>query len=104
MTEVSEIRTTAHPNSDVRVMDEGSSKTPRSNAEFLARGNVWPGLLDVAGRRIPNHYKALLELAGETPETAQQIEKDLPRTFSGRKELVQGSPMWGRASFRHKYT
>eukprot|EP00959_Pyramimonas_sp_CCMP1952_P159046 3326018-Pyramimonas_sp.AAC.1 len=80
--------------------EESSSTTihkHKSSVKFLERGDVWPALLDVAGRRVPNHYKALLELAGETPETAQQIEKDLPRTFSGRKELVQGSPMWGRA-------
>ena len=31
---------------------------------------------------------ALLALAGETPETAQQIEKDLPRT--GATFAVQG--------------
>lgn len=55
----------------------------------------WPELLEVDRRRIKNHYTALLELAGQTPETALQIEKDLPRTFAGCKELNKGSPLWG---------
>lgn len=58
------------------------------------RREVWPramGLLDTTSpecMRIPGHYHALLALAGETPETAQQIEKDLPRT--GATFAVQG--------------
>ena len=58
------------------------------------RSTVWPRGLNVdagAGAdsvRIPGHYHALLALAGETPETAQQIEKDLPRT--GATFAVQG--------------
>jgi hypothetical protein len=58
------------------------------------RRDVWPsalGLLDTTSAesiRIPGHYHALLALAGETPETAQQIEKDLPRT--GATFAVQG--------------
>jgi hypothetical protein len=62
------------------------------------RGDEWPALLIPAERRVPNHYTALLELAGETPETSLQIEKDLPRTFAGRHELVRGSPTWGARS------
>ena len=30
--------------------------------------------------RVPGHYAALLSLAGSTPETTVQVEKDLPRT------------------------
>ena len=48
--------------------------------------------------RLPNHYHALLELAGETPETAAQIEKDLPRTgatFAAQGfQLNPGEPTW----------
>jgi hypothetical protein len=48
--------------------------------------------------RVPNHYHALLELAGETPETAAQIEKDLPRTgatFAAHGfQLKPGEPTW----------
>ncbi|KAK3277120.1 hypothetical protein CYMTET_14858, partial [Cymbomonas tetramitiformis] len=66
----------------------------RSSLDREDRRTLWPRLLGVETKRIPNHYKALLELAGETPETAQQIEKDLPRTFSAREELQMGSVMW----------
>lgn len=58
------------------------------------RREVWPSALDLRDTtspeciRIPGHYHALLALAGETPETAQQIEKDLPRT--GATFAVQG--------------
>ena len=58
------------------------------------RREVWPealGLNDTTSPecvKIPGHYHALLALAGETPETAQQIEKDLPRT--GATFAVQG--------------
>ena len=58
------------------------------------RNAWWPnalGLHDTTSPdciRIPGHYHALLALAGETPETAQQIEKDLPRT--GATFAVQG--------------
>ena len=48
--------------------------------------------------RVPNHYHALLELAGEIPETAAQIEKDLPRTgatFAKQGfQLRPGEPTW----------
>ena len=48
--------------------------------------------------RVPNHYHALLELAGETPETAAQIEKDLPRTGATFAKqgfrLNPGEPTW----------
>jgi hypothetical protein len=50
------------------------------------RATTWPLL--ARDMRVPNHYAALLALAGETPETAQQIEKDLPRT--GATFAVQG--------------
>lgn len=58
------------------------------------RREVWPAALNLRDTtspeciRIPGHYHALLALAGETPETAQQIEKDLPRT--GATFAVQG--------------
>jgi hypothetical protein len=39
----------------------------------------------------PNHYRALLELAGETKHTAEQIEKDLPRTFAADERVEPGS-------------
>ena len=57
------------------------------NPDGALRRDVWPRIVD-SDMRIPNHYAALLALAGETPETAQQIEKDLPRT--GATFAVQG--------------
>ena len=67
-------------------------RTPRGADAWHAtpdgrlRRELWPRIADDA--RLPNHYAALLALAGETPETAQQIEKDLPRT--GATFAVQG--------------
>jgi hypothetical protein len=81
---------------DERTADAVTS--PSSSRRYLLqrnRGDAWPALLVPAERRVPNHYTALLELAGETPETSLQIEKDLPRTFAGRHELTRGSPTWG---------
>ena len=72
----------------------GDAEAPVSPAERhhrdpdgTLRRDVWPRIVD-SEMRIPNHYAALLALAGETPETAQQIEKDLPRT--GATFAVQG--------------
>lgn len=62
------------------------------------RRERWPNLLGVDRVRAenggPNHYKALLELAGESEENAQQIEKDLPRTFTGKESLLPGGEQW----------
>lgn len=68
-----------------------SSPDPRLDAyhrtpDGALRRELWPRIAD--DMRVPNHYAALLALAGETPETAQQIEKDLPRT--GATFAVQG--------------
>ena len=55
-----------------------SSPDPRLDAyhrtpDGTLRRELWPRIAD--DMRVPNHYAALLALAGETPETAQQIEK-----------------------------
>ena len=68
-----------------------STPDPRLDAyhrtpDGTLRRELWPRIAD--DMRVPNHYAALLALAGETPETAQQIEKDLPRT--GATFAVQG--------------
>jgi len=50
---------------------------------------VWPLLLGADERKgeLPLHYKALVELGGETRATAEQIERDLPRTFATHGSL-----------------
>ena len=85
----------AYRRAPVAMEDEGGdAEAPVSPAERhhrdpdgTLRRDVWPRIVD-SEMRIPNHYAALLALAGETPETAQQIEKDLPRT--GATFAVQG--------------
>lgn len=85
----------AYRRAPVVMEDEGGdAEAPVSPAERhhrdpdgTLRRDVWPRIVD-SEMRIPNHYAALLALAGETPETAQQIEKDLPRT--GATFAVQG--------------
>jgi len=81
-----------------RTTDAVESPSSRRYLLQRNRGETWPALLVPAERRVPNHYTALLELAGETPETSLQIEKDLPRTFAGRHELTRGSPTWGECT------
>ena len=85
----------AYRRAPVAMEDEGGdAEAPVSPVERhhrdpdgTLRRDVWPRIVD-SEMRIPNHYAALLALAGETPETAQQIEKDLPRT--GATFAVQG--------------
>ena len=60
------------------------------------RRDVWVRIADDI--RVPNHYHALLALAGETPTTSTQIEKDLPRTGASFAKhgftLKQGEHTW----------
>ena len=87
----------------------GEMEGSRVPGEDAASSGAWHRTRDGGSRReawvkiardirVPNHYHALLELAGETPETAAQIEKDLPRTGATFAKqgfrLNPGEPTW----------
>ena len=87
----------------------GETVTSSVPGEDAASSGAWHRTRDGGSRReawvkiardirVPNHYHALLELAGETPETAAQIEKDLPRTGATFAKqgfrLNPGEPTW----------